>query len=248
MQSRSRAVNSSQSKPHPDLIKKVQRHIHSPWQRPVANHTQRVWREVFGVLSSAPDQPIVLDSGCGTGASAWRLSQIHPACWIVAVDQSAHRLRLENGFRRHKNIIWVRAELGDLWHLMRLSGVKLGAHYILYPNPWPKKRHLQRRWHGHPAFIDMLQLGGCLEARSNWKMYLDELALAILYATGASAEPQIIRAPGLAPYTPFEKKYAESGQRLYRLQINLRGLNPSMGQVINQIDLGDDRNQSVSIV
>lgn len=44
----------------------------------------------------------------------------------------------------------------------------------------PKIGHLSRRWHGHPVFPAMLELGGVLECRSNWKIYvLNEFCFAV---------------------------------------------------------------------
>lgn len=165
----------------------------------------------------------MLDAGCGTGASTYRLAERHPAAWILGVDRSAHRLGLDEArvvVRRSDRILLARAELGDLYRLMAGSGARLGAHYLLYPNPWPKPGHLLRRWPAHPAFLDLLALGGLLEARTNWRVYLEELALAVRRVTGASAAPEPLVAA--EPLSPFERKYAASGHPLYRLTVSLK--------------------------
>ena len=61
---------------------------------------------------------------------------------------------------------------------MRQNG-QFKSTLFLYPNPWPKKKHLGRRWHGAPVFPALVKLGGELEMRSNWQTYLDEFALAL---------------------------------------------------------------------
>ena len=218
----SRLVDSSQTSPAPQLRRLVHRHLTHPWRRPLAQHTIQSWALIRSVLKEAPYRPIVLDSGCGTGASAWRLADRHPAAWIVAIDQSAQRLGLSKGIRRHQNIVWARAELGDVWRLMAGEHVNLAVHYLLYPNPWPKPGHLMRRWHAHPAFRDLLRLGGRLESRSNWPIYLQELALAIHWATGTTAQPRPLN-PNQA-LTPFEKKYSKSGHKLFQLSVCLNSI------------------------
>ena len=51
--------------------------------------------------------------------------------------------------KRPKNLFLVRAELTDFWMLVaRQSDWLVAKHYLLYPNPYPKSKHLQRRWHG----------------------------------------------------------------------------------------------------
>jgi tRNA G46 methylase TrmB len=47
------------------------------------------------------------------------------------------------------NLFMVRAELADFWYLVcHFSDWCVKEHYILYPNPYPKNKHLRRRWHG----------------------------------------------------------------------------------------------------
>ena len=118
------------------------------------------------------------------------------------------------------NALFLRADLVDFWRLLGEAGVRLARHYVLYPNPWPKIGHLARRWHGHAVFPDLLALGGVFECRSNWRIYLEELAIAIGLATGkvASCQPWL---PEGEPLTPFEKKYLASGHALFRLVVDL---------------------------
>ena len=117
------------------------------------------------------------------------------------------------------NALLVRADLVDFWRLLAESGIRLARHYVLYPNPWPKIGHLSRRWHGHPVFPSMLQLGGVLECRSNWHIYIDELCFAIEYLTQRPAVCEPF-APECA-LTPFERKYLHSGHPLYRTRVVL---------------------------
>jgi hypothetical protein len=59
-----------------------------------------------------------------------------------------------------KNAILLRAELSDFFSLVAYeSDWIVHSHYLLYPNPYPKSKHLKRRWHGHPIFPVMLSLG-----------------------------------------------------------------------------------------
>jgi tRNA G46 methylase TrmB len=99
------------------------------------------------------------------------------------------------------------------------AGVRPDRHYLLYPNPWPKIGHLSRRWHGHPVFPAMLALGGLLECRSNWRIYVEEFCFAIIRLTSLSAACEIYEPE--AVMTPFERKYLESGHTLYRTRVQL---------------------------
>jgi len=114
----------------------------------------------------------------------------------------------------------VRADLVDYWRLCAEAGLRLARHYILYPNPWPKIGHLGRRWHAHPVFPFIPQLGGVLECRSNWQVYIEEFSVALGRLTGDAAPWEAFEAP--VPLTPFERKYRDSGQTLYRVVFDLQ--------------------------
>ncbi|WKB54269.1 tRNA (guanine(46)-N(7))-methyltransferase TrmB [Eleftheria terrae] len=202
------------------------RHLGSRFLRPVAGYSQ----QAFERLAQRWDGrcPLVLDSACGTGESTAVLARRHPAALVIGIDQSAERL--ERGRRKladtlPANALLLRADTTDLWALLAERGVTLAHHYLLYPNPWPKAEHLQRRWHGHPRWRELLALGGQLELRTNWQLYAQEFALALRQAGQVAALRPLV-AEGTA-LTPFELKYAASGHPLWQVQATLDGGAPS---------------------
>lgn len=217
MYANSRSIQSAQETPHERLAEIVQRHRDHAFQRPIAAHA----RQAFERLKAHwhPSQPLVLDAGCGVGASSLQLARAMPEAFVVGVDQSGHRLGRGKEGPLPGNLLLLRTDLVDFWRLMAHEGVRLHRHYLLYPNPWPKIGQVQRRWHAHPVFPFLLQLGGVLECRSNWKVYVEELAVAIAVLRGI--HPAVERFEASAPLTPFERKYRDSGQELYRLQVDL---------------------------
>ena len=92
---------------------------------------------------------------------------------------------------------------------------KLKKHYILYPNPSPKKKHLLRRFYAHPCFKYMLDLGGEIELRTNWEILAKEFYFALKLLTEKESKLEEIRVSD--PLTLFEKKYHESDHALYRV-------------------------------
>jgi tRNA (guanine-N7-)-methyltransferase len=111
---------------------------------------------------SAAGAPLILDSCCGVGESSRLLARAFPNHYVIGVDQSASRLARGGGRAAEcpANLDLVRADVVDYWRLLHEAGVRLDRHYLLYPNPWPKIGHLSRRWHGHPVFPTLLELGG----------------------------------------------------------------------------------------
>lgn len=207
---------------HPNLAASVTKHLTHPFQRPIQAYNQRAYEWLVNQWQSLGEPPIVLDSGCGIGESSANLSKQFPDHLVIGVDQSLHRLTkhgANNGFYNKDNYLLLRADLVDIWRLMAQHQLKPAFHFILYPNPWPKKKHLQRRWHGHPVFADLLKLGGKLELRSNWQTYVQEFAFALQHCGMTTVNSETFTPTAFI--TPFEKKYALSGQTLYRLTATL---------------------------
>lgn len=212
----SRPVTSNQTGVHPRLAQNLQRHLKTQFQRPVAAYSEAAYRELTTQLSQSA-KPLILDSFCGTGMSTALLAARHPDHLVVGVDQSAHRLE-KHVAGSHSNYLLLRASAEDIWQLLLQDGCRLAHHYLLYPNPWPKSKHLQRRVHGHGSFSSLLQLGGAIELRSNWKLYVEEFGLAIFLAGTPGSVAQITGDP---PLTLFEDKYRSSGHALWRFRAKL---------------------------
>ncbi len=211
----SRIPRSSQTGPHRRLAETVLRHLHRRWRSPVHDYSRRAFSSLVDSLDGS--RPVILDSGCGTGESTLLLARRYPDCLVVGVDKSAVRLDKAPGLPTNARLL--RAELADTWRLMDEAGWTLARHYLLYPNPWPKPAHLQRRWHGHPAFPALLGLGGRLILRSNFELYVDEFARALALAGVVDAKVVSFRTD--EPISPFERKYATSGHRLFQLTATL---------------------------
>ncbi len=207
----------------------VQRHMTTEWRQPLHAATVKAFADL--VASGVDkDQKIVLDSGCGTGVSTQQIAECYPDCLVIGVDKSEDRLRKLPGshfsgrhfsqgrfFYREENIIWLRAELTSFWRLAVQAGWRLHRHYLLYPNPWPKPGQVLRRWHAHPVFPTLLQLGGRLELRCNWEIYAREFAAAVKMA--GCRNVRLTEGVASRITTPFESKYRNSGQTLYRVVV-----------------------------
>jgi tRNA G46 methylase TrmB len=221
----SRAVTSQQTKPHADLLKRFTKHQQTAYLKPIQAHNRQAFQDALAYWQQQGQPPIILDSGCGVGNSSVKLAQANPQGLVIGVDKSAVRLNKAVGqYNELANLYFVRADLVDFWRLARQAGWRLTAHYLLYPNPYPKPKHLARRWPGHPVFSTLLALGGWLEVRSNWLIYLEEVSVVVAnYLRQDQPVPvELLPSTDLAQcLTPFEKKYMASQQQLYYCRVNL---------------------------
>lgn len=213
----SRRVASQQEAPHPGLSALVKRHAATPYRRPVAAYSRAAFEVLLARLPGVA--ACIIDAGCGTGASTASLARLHPQCIVVGVDKSAHRLaRAPRDLP--ENALLLRADMVDIWLLMAAHRIKVAAQYLLYPNPWPKPAQLMRRWPAHPIFPTIMRLGGRIECRSNWRVYVEEFALAAAELDGP--RPAVTELVSEEPISPFERKYRDSGHRLHMVTLPLR--------------------------
>ena len=222
MQANSRIPSSAQTGIHEHLATLLERHRQSPFRKPYADYNRAAFAASLARREQvAPGAPLILDSCCGTGESSIALARAFPDHYVIGVDQSESRLTRgkPDSPNLPPNLDLVRADLVDYWRLLHEANIRLARHYLLYPNPWPKIGQLARRWHGHAVFPTMLELGGVLECRSNWRIYLDEFCFAIETLT---QHPAVCE--NYAPeqvLTAFERKYLNSGHPLYRTVVTL---------------------------
>ncbi|MFI3245012.1 MAG: SAM-dependent methyltransferase [Ferrimonas sp.] len=220
MSANSRSVSSNQQGVHPQLARTVQRHLNTAFQAPYAEHSLRLFERLSDWRNCHPQRPLILDSCCGIGESTQQLAARYPNALVLGLDKSAQRIAKHSAMADSAALYRVeRANLNDLWRLMVAANWQVARHYVLYPNPWPKAVHLQRRWHGGPLFPSLLALGGQLQLRSNWPIYLQECQQALALA-GYRSQLSVI-ANSTPALTPFERKYRLSGHVLFKLKSDL---------------------------
>jgi tRNA G46 methylase TrmB len=187
----SRSVNSSQDGVHPRLDSLVDTHLSRAWQAPLHPRSVNAFEALQARIGSEAER-LVFDSGCGTGESTRMIARTHPDCLLPS-----------------------------FWRLALRAGWRLRHHYLLYPNPWPKPGQLQRRWHAHPVFPDLLRLGGRLELRCNWEIYALEFAAAANRVLDGDTAARLLAESAIT--TPFERKYRASGHPLYSVSVSCVG-------------------------
>lgn len=215
----SKIVTTDQEGIHRDLDKIVSKHKFT-YQRPIADFSVETFKKIMSVVKY---QEVVFDFGCGIGESSYKLAKIYPNKFIVGIDKSVSRLNRKNDFKEEKlgNMALFRGELLDLIFLIynayKADKINIHSLYFLYPNPWPKKIHVKRRFHGNPIAPFIFGMDVPIILRSNWKLYLKEFAFVSNLYKRKSEEIQAIEVH--LPLTPFERKYIESSQRIYELRV-----------------------------
>jgi tRNA (guanine-N7-)-methyltransferase len=131
------------------------------------------WTELFG-REAATDVEI----GSGKGRFLLALAAIRPERNLLAVERAGHyhRLCCERAARRGlSNIRLLRTTAEDLLFRL-LAPSSVATLFILFPDPWPKKRHHKRRLitpGSVAAMAATLRPGGRLLVKTDHAGYAD---------------------------------------------------------------------------
>lgn len=215
----SKSVTSTQTGPHEKLVATVRLHMNSDYKKPYRQHNLDAYKILTQAIAKQKYTGLILDSCCGTGMSTRILANRFPQSLVVGLDQSIKRLeKITEGMEKPNNCLMLQANCEDLWRLCANAGIRFDAHYILYPNPWPKINHLKRRWHGHSVFPVLKNIAPTTVLRSNWKLYLQEFSFAWEILTGKKSCVESLNID--YAMTLFEKKYSNSGQNIFELVVS----------------------------
>ena len=172
------------------------------------------WRAIFG-----NDAPVELDLGAGDGGFALVYAAQHPEINLLAVERLLGRVRkIEKRAARAglKNLRVLRLELGyTVRHLLPPGSISVA--HILFPDPWPKRRHWPRRL-VQPDFVrDLaraLRPGGELRFTTDHAHYF-ETAQAAVKEAGVLAESPLWDWKD-DPKTDFQRTFEAEGRPIWR--------------------------------
>jgi tRNA (guanine-N7-)-methyltransferase len=172
------------------------------------------WREIFG-----NDHPVELDLGAGDGGFALAYAQQHPEVNLLAVERLLGRVRkIEKRAVRagQDNLRVLRLEFGYTVRYL-LPPASVSVAHILFPDPWPKRRHWPRRLI-QPTFIRDLAValrpGGELRFTTDHAHYFETAQQAIRDAIVLQPAPEWNWADD--PKTDFQKTFDAEGRATYR--------------------------------
>jgi len=208
-------IDSPQDGAHKDLQKVVSKHLESTFKRPIAPYNREAFDVFLTRRSELGNPQIILDSACGTGESTRYFTQKYPDYLVVGLDQSVKRLANNDNKKLADNGLLLRCDCTDFWRLMEQESIIAKKHFLLYPNPWPKSQHLQRRWQGHPTFKNLLTVSQSIELRTNWLVYAEEFKAALDIAKRDSIMNEYKSDINI---TAFERKYHLSGHVLWQVR------------------------------
>ncbi len=166
--------------------------------------------------------PYSLEIGAGVGWHSIQWAQSHPQENLISLERTKTKFaKFKQRQSRHNlnNLFLSNNDALD-WLPANLTTITLRRVFFLYPNPYPKERQANKRWHRSSLFhfiLDRLSLGGTIHLATNEEFYASEAQLYFTQFWNLDIERQevLTQATFSEPRTHFEKKYLNRGHNLY---------------------------------
>jgi tRNA (guanine-N7-)-methyltransferase len=171
--------------------------------------------------------PLHVDLGCGDGAFLFALATRMPEKNFLGVERLAGRV--ERACRKAARIDNMRVLHFETAYAVEylLPERSVETFHLLFPDPWPKRRHHRRRMVTKDFLRTIwatLEENGILRIATDHLDYFTRISrLAEESSLFAFMQPS---GENNFPVSAFEKKFASTGARIYRLE--LRKVSPVM--------------------
>ncbi len=154
--------------------------------------------------------PVVAEIGFGNGDALARQAAAHPETDYLGLE--VHRPGVGRLLARvaAEGLTNVRVVCADAKEILarNIPDESLAAVYVLFPDPWPKKRHHKRRL-VQPEFVQLvrrkLKPGGVLHLATDWPAYAEHMEAVLNTAEGFAQATAAARP---------DTKYEARGRRL----------------------------------
>jgi tRNA (guanine-N7-)-methyltransferase len=197
-----------------------------PDEAPIALDRFPDWRARFGDLAGR----LELEIGCGHGGYALAFGRLRPDRALVGIEQRrkfARELSEKVAARGLRNVLALQGDARLLAPRLFPAG-SLEVIHVHFPDPWWKRRHVHRRLvddRMSTLLLRLLRPGGLLDFRTDVERYALD-AVARLEEVGFENEAGpggFCEAPPDEIPSTREKRYLQTGQRVWRLRMRRPG-------------------------
>ena len=165
--------------------------------------------------------PVALEIGFGNGANLLAMAVAEPRTDFLGIEvhrPGIGRLLSAAAAAGLSNLRVIRADAAEVLR-HHVSDAAFERVLILFPDPWPKRRHHKRRLLS-PGFASLLAArirpGGVLHLATDWREYADSIR-AILAGSGRFEPVGEGSRPAWRCETRFERRGREAGREVVEL-------------------------------
>lgn len=165
--------------------------------------------------------PLEVDLGSGAGSFLVAMAAANPESNFLGVERLLHRVRKTCRAASRAGLSNVRVLRGEIDEAVgsRLPAESVAVFHLLFPDPWPKRRHHSRRLVNDfflRAAWTALEKGGELRMATDDRDYFEKSQmLAAQHPFQEEAWPE---SPG-DRRTDFEERFVAEGRPIHRLRL-----------------------------
>lgn len=167
--------------------------------------------------------PTALEIGFGNGEALVGLAEHNPGTNYLGIEvyrPGIGHLLLQLEARAVTNVRVIEGDARSVLPSAIPAGT-LAAVYLLFPDPWPKRRHHKRRL-VQPAFLELvcsrLEPSGCLYVATDVEAYALHVLSAVAEVPGLEVSGAAAAARDPRPGTRFERRGQRLGHRTWDLR------------------------------
>ncbi len=163
--------------------------------------------------------PLEVDLGCGDGSFLSSLAAERPNHNFLGIERLVGRVRTAS--RKAAKLTNARILRVETAYAVRylLPSSSVSVFHLLFPDPWPKRRHHERRIFTAEfleAALTALAPGGCVRIATDQSDYFEQIERI----ARNSDRLRIVPGNGDHPLPPttFEKRFVTAGANIYRIE------------------------------
>ena len=169
------------------------------------------------------ETPLSVEIGCGAGLHPIQWAKLNPDKRLVAIERTKEKFQAFEQRLKNNSIHNVYGVNDDAlnWLPANIKANSVENYYILYPNPYPKEKQANKRFHRSCLFHYILET---LKPSGQVHMATNEISLfneALYYFKDFWRMELLEQGPILSnqrtPRTHFEKKYLNRGETCFNL-------------------------------
>jgi tRNA (guanine-N7-)-methyltransferase len=165
--------------------------------------------------------PLEVDLGCGDGSFLAAIAAENPAANFLGIERLRGRVRSacrKIEFSDLPNARILQAEIGYAVEQL-LPSNSVTRFHIMFPDPWPKRRHAPRRLLTETvlqALHRKLVANGTVRIATDDCEYFRQITRAVSQSSGFAALADTVP---MSAVSKFERRFQEDGVEIHRLEL-----------------------------
>ena len=165
--------------------------------------------------------PLEVDLGCGDGAFLTALAVQNPEKNFLGIERLLGRVRSACRKIERAGVTNARVTRFEISYAVEnlLPPHSISAFYLLFPDPWPKRRHATRRIVSEnflAALYRALVPNGAIRLATDEMAYFSQITRLVSASEGFVVVPN---STWLLPSSKFERRFLERGVPIQRLEL-----------------------------